>query len=148
MSYVMSQTKKRCPTTDGLCDNPDNMFCACTKEISKKWRKAKAKKKKLLKQTKKEPKMSDKVFIGSGKIVKTKFGDLTKISFSESDIDKLKANLNNGWINLVVKEKNPDKQVAGKPTHYLEVDTWKPNTDKDGGQSVSQFQQASDDLPF
>ncbi len=96
--------------------------------------------------------MSEKVFIGSGKIVKTKFGDLTKISFSESDIDKLKANLNNGWINLVVKEKNPDKQVAGKPTHYLEVDTWKPNTDKDGGQSVPQFQQADsntgDDLPF
>jgi len=107
--------------------------------------------------------MNDKVFIGSGKIIPTKFGELTKISFSESDIDKLKANLTNGWVNLVVKEKK-DK-VEGKPTHYLEVDNWKPNTDKDGSKSVSQFQQADstsnplhapafsttvqeDDLPF
>lgn len=91
--------------------------------------------------------MNDKVFIGSGKIIPTKFGDLTKISFSESDIDKLKANLTNGWVNLVVKEKK-DK-VEGKPTHYLEVDNWKPSTDKDGSKSVSQFQQAdSSDLPF
>lgn len=91
--------------------------------------------------------MSEKVFIGSGKVIPTKFGELTKISFSESDIDKLKANLNNGWINLVVKEKQT--KVDGKPTHYLEVDTWKPNTDKDGGQSVPQFQQADDsNLPF
>ena len=90
---------------------------------------------------------TEKTFIGSGKIVKTQYGDMTKISFSQSDIDKLKENLNNGWINLVLKEKK--NKVDGKPTHYLEVDTWKPSQDKDGAPSVPQFQQAeSDDLPF
>ena len=87
--------------------------------------------------------MSDKVFIGSGKVIPTKFGELTKISFSESDIDKLKANLTNGWINLVVKEKQT--KVEGKPTHYLEVDTWKP---KEGSANNAQSTVVESDLPF
>ena len=71
--------------------------------------------------------MSDKVYCGNGKIVTTQYGELTKISFSQSDIEKLQENLDNGWVNLVLKEKrNP---VEGKPTHYLEVDTWKPSND-------------------
>ena len=31
--------------------------------------------------------------------------------------------MNNGWINLVIKEKR--EKVEGKSTHYLEVDNWK-----------------------
>ena len=67
--------------------------------------------------------MSEKIFCGSGKVVTTKFGDMTKLSFSEKDLEVLKNNLINGWVNLVVKEKQ--NKVEGKPTHYLEVDTWK-----------------------
>lgn len=71
--------------------------------------------------------MSDKIYVGSGKVVKTNFGELTKLSFSEDDINKMKMNLNErGYVNLVLKQKqNP---VEGKPTHYMEVDTWKPNS--------------------
>lgn len=65
----------------------------------------------------------EKVFCGSAKIIPTKFGDLTKVSFSQKDIDTLQANMNNGWINLVIKEKR--EKVEGKATHYLEVDNWK-----------------------
>ena len=91
--------------------------------------------------------MSDKIYIGSGKVTKTQYGDLTKISFTAEDIKKLQDNLSNGWVNLVLKEKK--NKVEGKPTHYLEVDTWKPIKDKDGSTSVSQYQQADNDsLPF
>jgi hypothetical protein len=65
----------------------------------------------------------EKVFCGSAKIIPTKFGDLTKVSFSQKDIDTLQANMNNGWINLVIKEKR--EKIEGKATHYLEVDNWK-----------------------
>lgn len=71
--------------------------------------------------------MSEKIYVGSGKVVKTNFGELTKLSFSEEDLQKMKLNLNErGYVNLVLKQKqNP---VEGKPTHYMEVDTWKPNS--------------------
>lgn len=65
----------------------------------------------------------EKIFCGSAKIIPTKFGELTKVSFSQKDIDTLQANMNNGWINLVIKEKK--EKVEGKATHYLEVDNWK-----------------------
>lgn len=66
----------------------------------------------------------EKVFVGSARIIKTQYGDLTKVSFSAQDIETLKSNLNNGWVNCVIKEKR--EKVEGKPTHYLEIDKWKP----------------------
>jgi hypothetical protein len=74
----------------------------------------------------------EKVFCGSAKIIPTKFGELTKVSFSQKDLDTLQANMVNGWINLVVKEKKT--KVEGKATHYLEVDTYKKD---DAGQSFA-----------
>ena len=82
----------------------------------------------------------DKIFCGSGKVIDTKYGQLTKISFSQKDLDVLKANMVNGWINLDVKEKK--EKVEGKPTHYLEVDTYK-STPANGLTN-----KAEDDLPF
>ena len=85
----------------------------------------------------------EKIFCGSGRIVQTKFGELTKVSFSESDIEKLKNNLSNGWINLVLKEKK--NKVEGKPTHYLEVNTWKPS---EKPKSSNEPEIMNNDLPF
>ena len=80
--------------------------------------------------------MSDKIFCGSGRIINTKFGELTKMSFSKTDLETLQSNLNEkGWVTVVVKEKR--NKVEGKPTHYVEVDTWQPSA-----------QQDSNDLPF
>jgi len=95
--------------------------------------------------------MSDKIFCGSAKIVPTKFGDLTKISFSQKDIDTLQANVSNGWINLVVKEKQNKQE--GKATHYLEVDQWKPTpanglTNMKKEDIAHQAIQEENDLPF
>lgn len=72
--------------------------------------------------------MSDKIYCGSGKIVTTQYGDLTKISFHKEDLNKMvKYIQENGgdWVNLVLKEKKEPQE--GKPTHYLEIDTWKPS---------------------
>jgi hypothetical protein len=68
-----------------------------------------------------------KIYGGNAKIIQTKFGEMTKISQSRSDLEKLLAYLNSNdteWVNLVLKEKQ--EKVEGKPTHYLEVDDWKP----------------------
>jgi len=77
--------------------------------------------------------MSEKIYCGSAKIINTQFGDLTKVSFHKEDINKIVSYMKDNssdWINLVVKEKK--EKVEGKPTHYLEVDTWKaePATQK------------------
>ena len=89
----------------------------------------------------------EKVFCGSAKVIPTKFGDLTKVSFSQKDIDTLQANMNNGWINLVIKEKR--EKVEGKATHYLEVDNWK-SIPAEGltNNKPSASSYAGDDLPF
>ncbi len=83
---------------------------------------------------------TEKIFCGNAKIITTQYGELTKISFSASDLEKLQGALENGWVNTVVKEKK--NKVEGKPTHYLEVDTWKPTTEgvTSGG--------TDDDIPF
>jgi hypothetical protein len=87
--------------------------------------------------------MSDKVFCGNGKEVTTKFGKLLKISFSKKDLETLMANLSEqGWVNTVVKEKK-DK-IEGKPTHYLELDNFKPTPQ--GG--LTNNNNKGDDLPF
>ena len=86
--------------------------------------------------------MSNKIYIGSGKVTKTQYGDLTKISFTAEDVKKLQENLSNGWVNLVLKEKKT--KVEGKPTHYLEVDTWKPNTTA----TINNAKDDNGDLPF
>jgi len=72
--------------------------------------------------------MTDKIFCGNGKQIQTQYGPLMKLSFSATDLEKLQQNLDNGWVNAVVKEKR--EKVEGKPTHYLEVDTWKPDPNR------------------
>jgi RNA binding exosome subunit len=67
-----------------------------------------------------------KIYGGNAKIIQTKFGTMTKISQSRTDLEKLLAYLNANdteWVNLVMKEKQ--EKVEGKATHYLEVDDWK-----------------------
>jgi hypothetical protein len=52
---------------------------------------------------------------------------MTKISQSRTDLEKLLKYLNDNdleWVTQVMKEKQ--EKVEGKPTHYLEVDEWKP----------------------
>lgn len=99
--------------------------------------------------------MSEKIFVGSAKIIATKFGSLTKVSFSAKDLETLKNNLQNGWVNCVIKEKQ--NKVEGKPTHYLEVDSWKPTGVQTqsvvstglNGDMAEQFNQSFEsDLPF
>ncbi len=93
----------------------------------------------------------NKIYAGSAKFIKTQFGDLTKVSFSKSDLAKLvqyQSDNDTEWVNLVIKEKK--EKVEGKATHYLEVDEWKPNgmpkqmQGKPSVQAVETF----DNLPF
>lgn len=100
--------------------------------------------------------MSDeKVYVGNAKVIKTQFGELTKMSLTEEDVQKMQDNLSNGWINVVIKERR--EPSASGFTHYLEVDTWKP---KEGGAPAEAAEKkaapaannvpemAPEDLPF
>lgn len=87
--------------------------------------------------------MAKKTYVGSGRIIDTQYGGLTKISFTAEDIETLTANLVNGWVNLVLKEKKEPQD--GKPTHYLEIDTWQP---KKQDAATEQPAEPTDDLPF
>ena len=75
--------------------------------------------------------MADKIYCGSGKVIETKYGKMLKLSFREEDIDILRQNLDNGWVNVNVgKKKSPED---GKSTHYLTIDTWKPERSNTNG---------------
>jgi hypothetical protein len=90
--------------------------------------------------------MDEKIYCGSGRIIESKFGQIPKVSFSKDDINKMVQYMkdnNLDWINLEMKEKK-EKQ-SGKPTHYLQVDTWKPNTQQ---QPEAIAQPESENLPF
>jgi hypothetical protein len=94
-----------------------------------------------------------KIYGGNAKIIQTKFGQMTKISQSRSDLEKLLKYLNENdteWVNLVLKEKT--EKVEGKPTHYLEVDEWKPvqvaNKNQSNFKPVEKRIVENDALPF
>ena len=89
-----------------------------------------------------------KIFCGNAKIVTTKYGEMTKISFSKKDLETMLTNLKDGWINTVLKEKK--EKIEGKPTHYLEVDNW-VSTPKEGLTNAPKNASKVDDdfgLPF
>jgi hypothetical protein len=92
--------------------------------------------------------MSDeKIFCGSGKIIKTQFGEMVKMSYSEKDLQTMLANLKNGWVNTVLKEKK--NKVDGKPTHYVEIDNFEAKSSQEpfkGKTIIDDIE--SDSLPF
>lgn len=96
----------------------------------------------------------DKIYAGHGKIVNTSYGQMTKLSLHKDDVNKIVKYMKDNdsdWINLDVKEKKT--KVEGKPTHYLEVDQWKPdvvNSATTDNNSVvnNEPPPGDDDLPF
>lgn len=70
--------------------------------------------------------MSETIYCGNARKVSGKFGEITKVSISKEDINKIVAYMkSNGldWVNLDIKEK---KNPSGKNTHSVSIDTWKP----------------------
>lgn len=92
----------------------------------------------------------EKIFVGNGKEITTQYGPLLKLSFSAEDVEKLQKNLENGWVNVVVKKRREPSERG--TTHYLEVDKWKPNTDGGAPQKAAPApagdEVSVEDLPF
>ena len=84
----------------------------------------------------------EKVYVGMGKVVEKPWGKEMKLSLTEEDVDKLVNNLSNGWVNLDLKKRREPSKTGF--THYLEVDTWKP--EKEAEATVAEDD--GDDLPF
>jgi hypothetical protein len=61
-----------------------------------------------------------KEFIGKAEIVKTQFGEIISISYSEEDLKLMMSKLENGHMKTkVLKSK--------KGNYYQEIDNWKPS---------------------
>lgn len=74
--------------------------------------------------------MSDEqpVYLGNGKLRTEPFW-VMKLSLTAEDVQKLQDNLDNGWVNIDVKERR--EPSAKGFTHYCQINSWKP----EGGQS-------------
>jgi hypothetical protein len=99
-----------------------------------------------------------KIYGGNAKLMKTKFGEIWKVSQSRKDLEGLLQYLNDNdaeWVNLDIKEK--PQIVEGKPTHYLQV--WQKEAVQVANQNEGNFKKISslptekrilenDNLPF
>lgn len=101
--------------------------------------------------------MSDTIYCGNGRIFKGKFGDIPKFSFSKKDINTMVDFMNKNkleWINCEMLEKKNKEDK--KPTHYIKIDEYKPNTQsiiKNAPSKKSDIEYynsgvTEDDLPF
>lgn len=95
--------------------------------------------------------MSDKKYVGNAKVITTQYGDLMKISMTEADVKTLQESLENGWVNVAVKERREPSPTG--LTHYLEIDNWKPNPREEAkeqpkGDPAFEDDISVDDLPF
>ena len=94
----------------------------------------------------------EKIYAGSAKIVQTNYGEMTKISLHKEDVNKIVKHMketNSDWCNLDVKAKQSPQE--GKPTHYLEINTWKPEAQPQQQKPTTtpaQDMEQEDDLPF
>jgi hypothetical protein len=95
--------------------------------------------------------MDERVYCGNGKSIPTQYGDLLKLSLTEDDVKTLQENLDNGWVNVTVKQRREPSQSGF--THYLEIDNWKPDPSKakpaeDSKAATSTEEINPEDLPF
>ena len=89
--------------------------------------------------------MENDIFVGVGKVINTKYGEMTKISMNRDHINELikwMKSEEKDWVNIQVCEKR--EKVEGKPTHYCKIDTWKPEQKQEPTKEADTV----DDLPF
>jgi len=75
--------------------------------------------------------MSETIYCGNAKTIQTNYGGIVKLSLHKDDINRIVKYMkdnNSDWCNIDVLEKRNPEQ--GKPTHYLKIDTWKPDEEK------------------
>lgn len=94
--------------------------------------------------------MEEKKYVNGVVIKEKQFdngGSILKMSVKVDDfINELKSISDNGWANLII---NKRKEASDKGiTHYVVVDSWKPDAKKASGKMVEVASNDSDDLPF
>jgi len=74
--------------------------------------------------------MSNKIYVGGGKVVNGNFGLFHRISFNKKDLETMLNNLNSkGYINLNMNERREPSQYG--QTHSLVIDTWEPTNSQE-----------------
>ena len=96
---------------------------------------------------------NDDIYCGNAKIHRfNDGGEILKISMTAEDVDKLKAAIDNGWVNLVTGERRTPSKSGF--THYVKIDTWKPTErtapqsgDQSSGTGPERFEEMERDVP-
>jgi len=92
----------------------------------------------------------EKIYCGSGKVVKTKYGNMFKGSMHIDHVKLLLKHMEDNnleWINWDAKQKREPEQ--GKPPYYLEVDQWKPDREVEPRPNeVAEGDKDGETLPF
>jgi len=70
--------------------------------------------------------MSDRVYVGNGKAMETKYGQILNMIMSEEDVKRIQDSLKNGWVDVEVKKRKEPSKTGF--THYMEVNTFEPQT--------------------
>ena len=84
-------------------------------------------------------------YCGSGKMSGGQYPSL-QFALRAEDVQTLFNNLDNGWVNITVGEKR--NKVEGKPTHYLKINTWKPDPNRNQGGNQGQNNQQGNQNNF
>lgn len=94
--------------------------------------------------------MEEKVYV-NGIVIKEKTfdngGSQLKMSVKVEDfVSQLKSIESNGWANLIVSRRKEPSDTG--VTHYVKVDTWKPDASKSKSFVEQVVENKNDDLPF
>ena len=71
--------------------------------------------------------MSDKIYVGNGKVKEWPSGDKSMVlGFSEADVETMRQHLNDkGWVNVIINKSKKDAD-DGSARYYGTIDTWQP----------------------
>lgn len=90
--------------------------------------------------------MSNKTYVGNGKLITTQHGHMLKLSFSKADLAVMENHLNEkGYVNINCNKRKTDSEWGH--THSMHIDTWKPDPQK-VTQVDNNHDSFDDDIPF
>ena len=75
------------------------------------------------------------IYCGNGRQKQGAYGPWLALSLTSDDVQTLQNNLDNGWVNVNIRERR--QPSASGFTHYLQVDTWKPDPNRSAPRSAN-----------
>lgn len=90
--------------------------------------------------------MTDKIYVGNAKQMKSKYGEFQKMQFHKDDINKMVEYMKSEGTDFIsIDTRERQKPSAKGWTHYMEINQWKPENREAG--TLGDAKKVTD-LPF